>query len=519
MDEHNPWQIFQTYNIYRICLIGILVIYHYVELSTEGQFLGYDANTFYLLIGVYAFFVCYFIFKAKRQDGAFETIVLSSAFLDLLLFNSFILKSVSLTKGIGILLNVSIAALAILVPGISALFFAAFESILLLSYSYYHMASYGTSLIFYAGIHGMGFFMIAFTSASLAYWLNKNRQLAAQRSKDLYSLQKLNQYIVEKTESAILFIDANFLVIYVNKAALRLFSVDKKILPCHLSSFSKDLVELCQDSILQTAAKEAHRYNLKNSELMVKVIPYLSEDNTSYVLMLDNPKHIIQQAQQLKLASLGRFTASIAHELRNPLAAISHAIQLLQEKEEQSPQEKRLFQIIMNNCTRMNELIKNVLQLSRQQQSQPTIISLKQILKKLADEYLPYQDLRIDLDKVKDGIEILFDQSQFIQLMMIFIENAIKYGKNEKEETVIHYETKIKENGTTLLLIHDEGEGVKLKDENKIFEPFFTTSRTGVGLGLFLAKELCAANKADLTLNRSKPQNNTCFVIEFLMRE
>lgn len=227
----------------------------------------------------------------------------------------------------------------------------------------------------------------------------------------------------------------------------------------------------------------------------------------------------MQQAQELKLASLGRFTASIAHELRNPLSAILQASQLLTASQSLLKSEQRFNQIIENNCNRMNELIRNVLQLSRQEKSKLDIIDLTAFLVTFMRDYSKAKNIDIKFTPSKANAEIVFDASQLAQLFVIIFDNAVMHGDDKEKKISVELEVISRPKNRVILHIMDNGKGISTHQRNAIFEPFYTTSRQGVGLGLFLAKELCMANRADIILIDNRKTTGACFELTFSSTE
>ena len=515
--ENNAWQVFQTYNAYRLCLIGILLIYQIVGLSDEVGWNNPQQIWPYLMLMIYATCVIYYVVESKREVISYEKLVIGSAFVDLVFLNMYILNYLSLIKGFGILLNISIAALAIMLPGITSVFFAAFESILLLSFAYYktnYLSDY--NILFYAGVHGAGFFATALTSLALAKWIRKSFMLANRQSEEILSLQKLNTYIIDKMTSMILVLNVNNDIIYFNDSAGKKFKLHRRMLPLTIATFSQTLEDLLKQFSVKLSQKIIIREHVPSLGCLVNIIPYKSEEAYASVLIFDDQNELLQQANQLKLASLGRFTASIAHELRNPLGAISHASQLLAENNQLNAQQVRLNEIVNGNCQRMNRLVKNILQLSRQEKSHLEKIQLKQFLLLFLKTFPKRNMLQVDLELVCDQFIIFFDSSQLEQLLGGLFDNHIKYGETAPNKVLLHTWTKNIENNKVLLYLQDEGQGIASQEQAKIFEPFFTTSRTGIGLGLFIARELCYANQASISLSTAGKYSGACFKIELL---
>ncbi|MNF34316.1 Sensor protein ZraS [compost metagenome] len=235
------------------------------------------------------------------------------------------------------------------------------------------------------------------------------------------------------------------------------------------------------------------------------------------LVFLDDISQIAQQAQQLKLVALGRLTAGIAHEIRNPLGAISHAAQLLQESEELQGPDRRLAQIIQDHSRRMNLVIENVLQLSRRRQSEPQLLDLKYWLTRFTSEFHtssgPGQTLH--LATLGSTLQTRMDPHQLTQVLTNLVQNGLRYSAKQNTQGQVWLKLfRDPESDLPMLEVEDDGEGVPPEQVHNIFEPFFTTESKGTGLGLYISRELCESNQARLDY-KPREQGGSCFRITF----
>lgn len=219
---------------------------------------------------------------------------------------------------------------------------------------------------------------------------------------------------------------------------------------------------------------------------------------------------VTQEAQHLKLAALGRFSASIAHELRNPLGAISHAIQLLGDDKGLNEEDERLKQLVIKNCDRMNAVIKNVLQLTRRQPSQPQMLEVLPFLEQFKQDFCQSNPCELTIKVPDEALQVSFDKSQLEQILVILCDNSRQHGQDDEGIARIQISAVLSENNT-LLTLRDKGPGISKKHSDDIFDPFFTTLRGGTGMGLYIAKDLCEMNQAKLSLEKSTV--GSCFAI------
>ena len=205
------------------------------------------------------------------------------------------------------------------------------------------------------------------------------------------------------------------------------------------------------------------------------------------------------QAHQVKLAALGRLTANIAHEIRNPLSAISHANQLLQE-EDFDPAIKRMLQIISDNVQRVDQIIKDVLELNRRDRTNQELIQLENFIYDFytqfcAVERIPETCFKLTLINAETMIS--FDRRHLNQILWNLCKNGWRHSK--KSENSLELSLSLTDKTKTIHIeIKDDGDGVPESIRNHLFEPFFTTEKSGTGLGLYIARELADANGAKL---------------------
>ena len=229
---------------------------------------------------------------------------------------------------------------------------------------------------------------------------------------------------------------------------------------------------------------------------------------------------VTQYAQSLKLTSLGRLTASIAHEIRNPLGAISHAAQLLQESPDLSAGDQRMADIIQHHCVRVNQIVESVMQISRREPPKPEYIMLSDWLNEFVSSYLKALNRPSDISIECDYRELLveFDPENLQRVLANLLDNALRHSAmatgRETARIVVSLDFTAHQ---CLIDIIDTGNGVPHADQAKLFEPFYTTVEAGSGMGLYLCKELCEINNADLSY-RPTSAGESCFRISLNQR-
>ena len=239
------------------------------------------------------------------------------------------------------------------------------------------------------------------------------------------------------------------------------------------------------------------------------------------LIFLEDASQLNQRFQQMKLASLGRLTASIAHEIRNPLAAIQHASQLLGESIE-DPADQKLTRIISMQTQRLNSVVKNVLHLSRKQRNLPDTIQLNDWLQTFKNEFFPTHSMKeeqIEINITPKNLTITFDSEQLHQIFWNLCSNSINHSSTSSRQLLINIHGRISEaDQQPIIDITDNGQGVDETIAPHIFEPFYTTSTEGTGLGLYIIKEIVENNRAKIELVNQHGKNN-CFRIHFMQAD
>jgi len=411
-----------------------------------------------------------------------------------------------INSGIGILIIVAIAGGSIIAAGRFAILYAAIAALLVLGWQVYAHLSNAFQNIAYtqAGILGITFFATALLSQVLAQRLRESEALANRRGVDLANMEQLNEYIIHNLTSGLIVIDHENRARLVNESAKQLLANTSIQDRQPIETLSPQLAQQLQDWFSNPEfTPQGFRPSEDASYILPRFTRLGTDANAGTLIFLQDSSTLNQQLQQMKLASLGRLTASIAHEIRNPLGAISHAAQLLEESPTLKKDDIRLTEIIQNHSRRMNTIIENVLQLSRREQSHPKEIVLEKWLENFVPEFCLSEKLdsgRLSIEIHPQNTVILIDSNHLHQILWNLCCNAIKYGSLGSSESSIILRGGISnETGTPYLDVIDFGSGVQTGSIQEIFEPFHTTSTEGTGLGLYIARELCECNNARLS--------------------
>jgi two-component system sensor histidine kinase PilS (NtrC family) len=417
-------------------------------------------------------------------------------------------SSGGMASGLPILLMVTSAASAVLLANRTLATLVAALSVLAILADTLRLIAVGVlelNALFPAGLLGLLIFGVSLMVQLIAHRLGRAEELARNRASDLYNLQRLNEQIVQHLQTGILLVDQSGRVRVMNKAANSLLAPDRPLATEHgrlLSDYSQTLAEQLQ--LWQTHG--SHR--AKPFTVMEGAPPVIanfrelqpSERGESLVFVEDY-RPVTQYAQSLKLASLGRLTASIAHEIRNPLGAISHAAQLLQESPDLSGADQRLADIVIKHSVRVNQIVESVMQISRKEPPNPEPLVLSSWLTEFTQSYLKTltRPAEISIECEFKELQVEFDPENLQRVLRNLLDNALRHSKLATGEESARIAVSVDfTSHLTLIDVIDSGAGVPTADQPKLFEPFFTTVEEGSGMGLYLCKELCEINNAEL---------------------
>jgi two-component system sensor histidine kinase PilS (NtrC family) len=308
--------------------------------------------------------------------------------------------------------------------------------------------------------------------------------------------------VVERMQDGVLIVDARAVVGRHNPVARGMLGLPEGQMPM-LANWAPMLAKALADW-LEGGAETVQFAGAGGRELQARFERTTSSDR-EVLIFLEDMGRIKERAQQMKLASLGRLTASIAHEIRNPLSAISHAGELLRE-ERRGEMQDRLLRILNDNVVRLDRIVQDVLQLGRQSSAQPESLALSDFCASFVEQFVAGESLPDDAVHLiaPPAVTICFDRSHLHQIMWNLLGNALRHSSRGSGAVRVEVVAGAAD-GRVELHVIDDGPGVPAAIREQIFEPFFTTHHQGTGLGLFIARELCAANGATLDIGADAP--------------
>lgn len=492
------WTSIRLLNIYRL---GLAALFFSQSFVAQSPLLTIVDLALYSWVSL-AFLILSLVWMlaARIERRGFEQQVSLQIYGDTILIILLMHACGGISSGLGMLLIISIAVTSLLAKQSLALIFASLASLGLLAehiYSTIHVSGYSGNST-QVGILGATLFATAIVTHKLNLRLRSSELLVQQRERDVALLSALNQEIIENLQAGVLVLTKNHQVRHINRTALQMLNIPSG----SVFSLKRDQPKLLAllDLWLENPERDKPflpaESGIDNLQISFRLLQ--SKENDSTLIFLNDVSSIKSSMLQAKLASLGHLTASIAHEIRNPLGAISYAAQLLSENDNLEATEKRMTEIIHQHTGRINHIIEDILKISRGSSTAMEKIDLRQWLLKFIEsfclgEQVEPQKLSLDIDSV-DPV-IYFDQGHLTQIMTNLCANACIHGSQERP---VHIKVYYDQASSLNIEIADEGPGISQQDMDKIFEPFFTTSHQGSGLGLYIVSQLCELNNASI---------------------
>ncbi|HJE29162.1 sensor histidine kinase [Stutzerimonas nitrititolerans] len=510
-------RILRVYHLYRIAIGLALVLLISSDLHDDLMRMRSPALFHY---GAWLYLILNTLIAVLAYKPRQGLPILSLALMDVILLSALFYFAGGTPSGIGNLLIIAVAIANILLHGRIGLLIAAIAAIGLIYLTFYLSLGDPDASRQYPQAAALG--TLCFAAALLVQGLSRrlrvSEELARQRAEEVANLEALNALILQRMRTGILVLDSRQRVLLANQGALELLG-QESLVGERLAPRCPELLKAMQRWRDNPTLRPQNLKATADGPVLQPSFAALQNGAEQNVLVfLEDISQIAQKAQQLKLASLGRLTASIAHEIRNPLGAISHAAQLLQESDSLDQSDQRLAQIIQDHSRRMNLVIENVLQLSRRRQAEPQLLDLKYWLHRFASEFrgglAPNQTLH--LETIGSSLQTRMDPNQLIQVLTNLVQNGLRYSGQTHEQAQVWLRL-FRDTASDLPVVEviDDGPGVPVEQEQLVFEPFFTTENKGTGLGLYISRELCESNRAWLDYRKRDEQSGSCFRITF----
>ncbi|OIR11704.1 sensor protein ZraS [mine drainage metagenome] len=516
LSQESLWRSISFFNLYRMVLGGMLLLVP----TLFGEMFSlniHDRTLFFWVAVAYTVMVLISVLAVGLRKPRTTLQLAFQICTDIAAVALLTYFSGGVQSNLGMLLLVSLALAGMIGRGRITLLFSALASIaMLLEHGYAVLTRDAAGAQFLqVGILSTSYFAVAWLAHTLSKYAVASEKLALRRGVDLSNMAEANRLMIQDMPDGVLVVDERGVVRQSNPGAERL-------LGCVFPAGVK--IQLAECSPLLDAMFAAWRQNKAlghevlrlpgtNHPVRVRFLPVQREGFWGVVVVLEDMQRVQEQAQQVKLAALGRLTANIAHEVRNPLSSISYATELLQEQEHDSRQ-ARLLQIILDNTMRLNRIVQDVMQVNRRDRLRSENLNLAMRIEEVVENLCRVSEVSCSVFELHVDPECTarFDSGHFEQVLWNLCRNALRFS--QKLPGSVRLQAFTTDDGRVTLEVSDDGAGVPGDAVQKLFEPFFTTDASGTGLGLYIARELCEANGATIEYKRAI-DGGACFRIIF----
>ena len=369
-----------------------------------------------------------------------------------------------------------------------------------------------------AALTGAGYFVIAFLSTQLSARLASEEQRSRRSQIAVHVQRQVNALVIESLTDGVLVVDLKGMVWAANPAACKLLGREALAsqTPFDLAG-EAEWRELGRLTALSFSANQAQRANLVfrqagagPQQVEVRTRMTATGDGGSErlcVMFLQDLREMEARMRTERLASMGRMSAAVAHEIRNPLAAIVQANALLDE-DIHEPRLKRLIQMVQQNAGRLESIVDEVLNISRVQSlpdasGQPRV-QINQAVTRICRDWSQHTgsgDL-LKTDPCGGDPVVAFDAEHLRRVLINLLDNARRYASGQRH--AIQVSTRAGADGSVVLGIWSDGQPMEQSVERHLFEPFFSSESRSTGLGLYICRELCQRHGAAIGFERSQ---------------
>ena len=372
----------------------------------------------------------------------------------------------------------------------------------------------GTVQMTQAALAGTGFFVITVLAGELAGRLARE-ELTARGSLEMARQQaQLNRLVIEEMQDGVLVVDRRGRVRAANPSARRLLAPSGMSRPAPFQlrgvqawdalvkaverAFGEATwPEAGRDVVLQFENGSANALGAQRT-LRVRVRftrkrePQTIEEFC--VLFLEDVRNMQARSRQEKLAAMGRVSAGIAHEIRNPLAAISQANALLAE-DATDPAQRQLMRMVSDNVERLKRIVDDVMEVAPGAVPDVGVIDASALVATVCSEWARATAVALgegsvlQLQLPSEPLGVLFDAEHLRRVLVNLLDNAYRHASRAPGAIQLRLDSR--HEGQAFLSLASDGAPIPPDVEPYLFEPFFSTRSRGTGLGLYICRELC----------------------------
>ncbi len=512
------WTSLRLINIFRVAFAAMLLSQSFID---QSPLLNIQNLTLYAWVSFGYLLLALVLMLASWIDRRnFQQQISIQIYIDIIAIILLMHACGGISSGLGMLLVIAIAVTGLLGRDSLATIFASLATVgVLAEYLYSTELDFRSGSSTQVGLLGIALFATALVTQTLTRRIRSGEALIQQQKLDVANLSALNAEILQNMHSGVIALDSEDQVRHINDTARELlqhrfprFQRDmavpfdiKSILP----NIYKSMLDWRDATELSTSLLT---YEQGNNDIQISFHRLQSAAHQGTLIFLDDVSTLKHKMQQAKLASLGKLTANIAHEIRNPLAAISHAAELLAENDQLASTDQRLCEIIRQHSQRINDIIEDIMQISRGRVASKDRIDLTGWMQRFIDSYCLGGTASRDcfeLEIAENDLILQFDSGHLTRILTNLCNNAKMHGNADLPVTIKIYRN---EANAICIEVADQGSGVSQQELDKIFEPFYTTSHQGSGLGLYIVSQLCDLNDANISV-RANDAGGASFIL------
>ena len=521
------WRAFMTA---RITIASVLVILQAFIYALGNVNNGWSIAV--CVVYLFATMVVRLIARPRPPGGTFDAQWVLTVGVDVVTFTALnFLQSSGINYTPLFALPVLLAS--VLGPISLALGTAASVTLLLLTDAWWaslHLPKDSAARFLQSGLSGSGFFAVALLANQLALRLAREEQLVKSSQQVARMQTQVNELVIEALTDGVLVIDASGIVRSANPAARRLLATGdtSRRPPFVLATRAawQPLAEITRQTFVDQLPQQADvrlnntGHNARHLHVRTRLATTQGHtDEALCVVFLEDLREMEARVRVEKMAAMGRMSAAVAHEIRNPLAAISQANALLEE-DLQDPTHRQLTAMVRQNAQRLAKIVDDILNISRVQVPNPeehgTVLMLDQVASRIASDWTQQTSSknRTHMALAASLACVVFDPEHLRRLMINLLDNALRYASQASH--AIEIATQMPFEGQARLLVWSDGPPLEETVQTHLFEPFFTSESRSSGLGLYICRELCERYSALIgyqRTNRNLKEGNEFFVI------
>jgi two-component system, NtrC family, sensor histidine kinase PilS len=493
------WRSLDYFNLYRLTLSAAV---SFLSLLLTSEWPLGSQNPGLFRIGAFSYLLCaaLFVMAIRARWPSFPVQLSVQIVCDVACITLLSAASGGAASGLGLLLLVPLSSAGLIGNGRLTLFYAALASLAMLSLHSYGVLHWQASAndFLQVALLSLSYFVVAWLAHFLTQRALIYEHAAREKASELTRINRIHAVAAGDSPDGVLAVNASGHISYSNPQAA-------KLLGCRLIESGAALQDAVPSLYAPFSAwqkrKGPQSAKLQGGRVRVRFLPL--ENSGEGVVLLEDPSRAEALAQQIKLAALGRLTLSIAHEIRNPLSAISHAAQLLGE-DSPSDAARKLTGIIQNNVLRLDHMVQDILSLNRRDRQERENMEIVPFVQAWVREWrqaeeIPENAVIMDMNGTST---LCFAPQHLRQILWNLARNAWRHSRQQAGSLRISLLVK---DDASVLEISDDGAGVSEENQSRLFEPFYTTDAQGTGLGLYIARELADANDARLEFAGNQP--------------